>query len=324
MAQPSPGYATNAAMYVPTDMNGPATELRDAMKGFGTNESKLIATIARVPDAPHMLKVRATYNDRFRRDLIKDLESETSGYFRDGLVALARGPLEQDCHLVYHSIKGLGTKEVLLDDVLCGRSNADLNAIKQRYQQLYHQDLVSAVKGDLSLKTLRMYEFILAAQRPEETAPVIPQQVDQDVQALYHATEGKVGVDQILVCQLLTSRSDGQIRAINQAYQAKYRRTLEDVIKKEFSGHMENALRLTVNRAVDKAKSDADQLEDAMRGVGTKDELLVNRVVRVHWDRAHLQQVKGAYKAFHKTELSKRIKGETRGDYEKLMVALVG
>jgi annexin A7/11 len=62
-------------------MNGPAAVLRDAMKGFGTNEKKLITTLSEVPDAPHMDKLRRTYDDRFRRSLIKDLEDETSGNF---------------------------------------------------------------------------------------------------------------------------------------------------------------------------------------------------------------------------------------------------
>jgi len=304
-------------------MNPEAIALRDAMKGFGTNEAKLIQTLSRVPDAPHMLKLRHTFNDRFRRDLIKDLETETSGYFRDGLVALARGPLDQDCYLVHRSLSGLGTHETLLDDVLCGRTNADINAIKNRYRELYHKDLLTDVKSDLSMKTERMYEFILSAQRAEESAPVIPQQVDQDVQLLYKSSEASMGTDQLAVSQLITTRSEGQLRAVNHAYQLKYKRDLVAVISKEFSGHMEHALGLIVARAVDRAKSDADQLEGAMKGLGTKDELLVNRVVRAFWDKSHLQQVKGAYKHFHKTELTKRIKGETRGDYEKLMVALV-
>ena len=61
-----------------------------------------------------------------------------------------------------------------------------------------------------------------------------------------------------------------------------------------------------------------------MAGMGTKDHLLVNRVVRVHWDRNHMQNVKGAYQhRFHKG-LGQRIKGETSGDYERLMLACLG
>jgi annexin A7/11 len=64
-------------------MNGPAADLRNSMKGFGTNNKKLIATLVTVPDAPHMDKLRRTYDDRFQRSLIKDIESETSGDFED-------------------------------------------------------------------------------------------------------------------------------------------------------------------------------------------------------------------------------------------------
>lgn len=87
---------------------------------------------------------------------------------------------------------------------------------------------------------------------------------------------------------------------------------------------MEAALLMQLRTGVDKAMRDAQLLEDAMAGAGTKDELLVSRVVRAHWDRAHMQNVKGAYRhRFHK-DLGARIRGETSGDYEKLMLACIG
>lgn len=302
-----------------------SVELRDAMKGFGTNEAKLIRVLAQVPGPLHMQALRFTYEDRFRRNLLKDIESETSGYFRDGLMAIVRGPLEQDVFLLNKGITGLGTKESLLDDVLLGRTNADINAIKTLYPQLYRRDLLSDVRGDLSMKTERLFDFVLAARRAEESAPVLPQEVDHAVSELHRATQGtNLGTDQVTVCQILSSRSSGQLRAINQAFGQKYRRSLDEVLRSEFSGHMQDALRLMLARAVDPVKSDADQLEESMRGMGTKDELLVNRVVRCHWDRAHMQQVKNAYRQFYKQDLASRIRGETRGDYEKLMVACVG
>ena len=94
--------------------------------------------------------------------------------------------------------------------------------------------------------------------------------------------------------------------------------------QQEFSGHMEDALLIQLRGGTDKAMRDAQLLEDAMAGAGTKDELLVSRVIRVHWDRSHLQQVKGAYRhRFHK-DLGARIRGETSGDYERLMLACIG
>ena len=74
--------------------------------------------------------------------------------------------------------------------------------------------------------------MVLAANRNEEATPVNPQQIDQDVMEIYKATEGKAGTDELLVCNILTQRSDSQIRAIAHGYQQKFTRDLESVIKK--------------------------------------------------------------------------------------------
>jgi annexin A7/11 len=98
---------------------------------------------------------------------------------------------------------------------------------------------------------------------------------------------------------------------------------LEKVISKEFSGHMEQALVEMVRVACDPAMRDAIRLEETMAGPGTKDEMLVARLVSMHWDRAHMQQIKGAYKHRYKRDLVDRIKGETSGNYERLLVAMI-
>jgi annexin A7/11 len=196
-----------------------------------------------------------------------------------------------------------------------------MRAIKHAYQATFGRPMEADVKGDLSMKTERLFSMVIAANRAEESAPIIPQELDRDCAEFHRATEGKVGTDQITVCNIIATRSDGQIRALAHHYQQKYHIALVDVIKKEFSGHMEDALLLMTNRAVDRAMTDALQLEDTMKGVGTKDELLVNRVVRVHWDKAHLDQVRKAYIHQYKRDLISRVKGETSGDFKELLVA---
>ncbi|KAI4205789.1 MAG: hypothetical protein LQ348_001140 [Seirophora lacunosa] len=317
---PSPGYDPNQIAHV--DMSGAADALRKAMKGFGTDESTLVRVLAHMTPQ-EIPALKQTYNQRHHRSLESDIESECSGYFEFALLAILRGPLQQDVWCLNNALKGAGTKEALLDDVLIGRSNADIRAIKAAYQQKYRRSLEGDVKADLSAKTERMYLMILAASRQEESAPVLPQAVDADVTELHRATEAKTGTEQLTVCSILTSRSDGQIRAIAQAYEHKYRRALESVIRSEFAGHMEDALVRMVRSGADKAMRDAIALEDCMKGPGTKDERLTQRVTAVHWDRQHAAQVKGAYKHRFKKDLISRIKGETSGDYERILVAML-
>lgn len=293
------------------------------MKGFGTDEKTLIRELSdKDPFQAHAIS--EAFQRNHRRNLVADLKSETSGWFEYGLVQLARGPLLADVHLLYDAMSGPGTKERALNDVLLGRSNADINAIKAAYRQTFKRDLVAAVKDDLSLKTERHFEIVLSAQRAEDSAPVVKPDIDRDVDAIYSATEGKLGTDEMRVCSILSTRNDNQIRAIAHEYKLKYARDLETVIRKEFSGHMADALLFQLRRGIDKYMHQAILLEDAMAGAGTKDYLLVSRVVRSHWDRANMANVKGAYEKRYGKSLARRIKGETSGDYERLMIACIG
>ncbi|KAI0842194.1 Annexin [Hypoxylon sp. FL0890] len=305
------------------DATPDAQTLRSAMKGFGTDEKALIRVLCN-KDPLQIEAIKSAYFRTFSRSLEKDIVSETRGWFETGLVAIVRGPLLHDVHLLHSAMDGPGTKEKVLNDVLLGRSNADLNAIKSMYQHTFHKSLESQVKGDLSMKTERHFLIVLGANRAEDSAPVIPQAIDQDVMEIYRATEGKLGTDEMMVCSILSTRNDNQIRAINHAYEQKFRRRLEDVIKKEFSGHMEQALLYQLRHAVDKYMHAASLLEDAMAGLGTKDHLLVSRVIRYHWDKQTLANVKGAYQQRYRRSLASRIKGETSGDYQRLMLGCIG
>ncbi|KAK2066966.1 hypothetical protein P8C59_000741 [Phyllachora maydis] len=318
---PSLGYGSpqiinwNAA----PDVDG----LRKAMKGFGTDERALIRILAK-KDALQVVTIRNEFHRLHRRDLEADIKKETSGWFETGLLALVRGPLLHDVHMLHEAMSGLGTKEKVLNDVLLSRSNADLNAIKSAYHHTFHRRLEDAVRSDLSMKTERHFMIVLTATRAEDSAPVVKADIDRDVSDLYNATEGKVGTDEIKVCSILSSRNDNQLRAIAHEYRKAYARSLEHVIRREFSGHMEDALLYQLRHAVDKYMHQAQLLEDAMAGMGTKDHLLVSRVVRSHWDPSNMDNVKGAYQQTFGTSLSQRIRGETSGDYQKLMLACIG
>jgi len=315
------------------------------MKGFGTDEKTLIRVLA-TKDPLQIQTLKDAYHRIHRRDLTNDIKSETGAYFEKGLVAICDGPLLHDVHLLHEALSGPGTKESVLNDVLLSRSNADLRAIKSAYSQTYRRGLEDAVKADLSFKTERHFLLVLQATRAEDTAPVHKPDIDRDVQDIYNATEAKVGTDEMKVCSIFSTRNDNQIRAISHEYQQRYARNLEDVIRRvcffpyllaprfpslpmltvsqEFSGHMEDALLYQLRRGMDKYMHQASLLEDAMAGVGTKDHLLVSRVVRFHWDRSNMANVRGAYEKRYRTNLAARIKGETSGDYERLMLGCIG
>ncbi|PYI08487.1 putative annexin [Aspergillus sclerotiicarbonarius CBS 121057] len=317
---PSMGYVRG--QQANGDFRPQADQLRRAMKGFGTDEKALIQVLAKL-NPLEMAAVRSTYTQHIRRDLYKDVKSETSSYFRRGLLAVIDGPLQYDVAGVREAVEGIGTKEWLLNDILLSRSNADLNAIKTTYEQTYNRSLQKDVADDLSFKTMSLFSMVLRATRHEESAPLDPQIIEAEAKALHGATAARIVNNVDEVCGIFARASDNELRAINQAFQIRYNIQLTKHIEKEFSGHMKDALLHMLGVALDPAMYDAEQLEECMKGMGTKDEKLTTRVVRLHWNPNHMDQVKRAYCHRYRKDLIERVKGETSGDYQRLMVALL-
>lgn len=292
------------------------------MKGLGTDEKALINVLARL-DPMQVAAVRVAYSSHINRDLHKDVKSEVSGYFRQALLAIIDGPLFHDATLVHDAVDGAGTKEWLLNDVLLGRSNADINAIKFAYEQRFRRSLAKDVEDDLSFKTQTLFQAVLSATRHEEWYAGRPGEAEAEARTIHDSTSARMVNDVVEVCGIFARSSDTELRAINHAFQTRYYTSLADHITKNFSGHMQDALLRMLLTATDPAMRDAVALEDCMKGAGTKDEKLVVRVVRLHWNRAHLHQVKGAYRVKYGEDLVRRVRGETSGDYQRLMVAML-
>ena len=292
------------------------------MKGFGTDEATLINVLSNL-DPLQMAAVNQTYRSAIGRDLHKDVKSETSSYFRQGLLAIIDGPLMHDVNCAREAVEGVGTKEWMLNDVVLGRSNADLNAIKQAYKQTFRRSLESDVEGDLSFKTAALFKAVLRAARHEESMPINPSTLEHEARALHESTSGRMVNDVTEASGIFARSSDNELRAIDQAFKTRYHVSLEKWTEKEFSGHMRDSFLQILRTALDPAMRDAVLLEECMKGAGTKDEKLVVRVVRVHWNRMHLDQVKRAYRHRYGKDLIDRVRGETSGDYGRLMVALL-
>ncbi|KAI4132007.1 MAG: hypothetical protein LQ347_002731, partial [Umbilicaria vellea] len=283
LTSPSPGYVpgqmTHAGQF---DVAADADALRMATKGVEgvkCDGAALILILKRQTPLQIPL-LKHNYYQRYHRSLQSDVAGATSGGFRATLLSILQGPLHQDVHNLHRALQGAGTNEALLNDVLLARSNADLHAIKAAYEQTFSRVLASDVAADLSGKTAGLFDMILAGTRQEDSEPVLARQTEADVTDLHRVTDACLGTHTLFVCAILASRNDAALRAIALAYEAKYRIPLETMLQKEFVGHMRSALLQMVRAATDRAMRDAVNLEDSMKGLGTREELLVARVVR--------------------------------------------
>merc|ERR1712000_585649 len=305
----SPGYDISQKASVPFVDTTPDVEaLRKAMKGMGCDERALIKVFTSPKySSPWALKqLEADYNKRFIRNLVKDIKSETRGTFEDTLVALLQGPLETDVKTLDKAMDRAGTDETALADVLLCRSNADMRAIVKEFQNIKKKDLAKEIKSEVDDTLYRLYSMALSAQRAEPWVAFSPQDLDKKITEIHQASEG-------------------QIRAMNDAYQQKYHRSLQGVIEKEFRGDTEDALLHMLLMGTDKARADAEWLrQPLMRGVGVKDKHFIYRITTLYWNKARLEEAKKAYERHFKRKLVTDVKEMLGGDYEDLVVALLG
>ena len=144
------------------DPSNDVAAIRKATKGFGTDEATLINILARDKSAYQMEQIRKMFESTVGKSLVSVIEKETSGWFEYGLRGLVLGPMGFDVWLAHRACAGLGTHEDLLTEVLAGRSNEELEALKAAYHRTYNKNLVHVVQGELSHKTGRMFNMILA------------------------------------------------------------------------------------------------------------------------------------------------------------------
>jgi annexin A7/11 len=308
-------------------------QLRKAMKGIGTDEQAIIQVLGR-RSSSQRLQIKATYQNLFHKDLIQDLKSELSGRFEDLVIALMVEPAIYDAQSLNKAMRGLGTKESLLTEILCSRTNAEIQSIKMAYQREFSADLEQVVRSETSGCYQRVLMACLQGQRnelnPQQMQMVMthgPQaivdraQAQYEAQELYRAGEKRLGTDESCFIRILCSRNIYQLKAIFEEYQKVTGKDILASIDSEMSGDLADALKSIALCQSNRPLYFAKRLQSAMAGAGTSDNTLIRIVVTR--SEIDLADIKTEYfKNFGKT-LEEAILSETSGDYKKMLIAVI-
>jgi annexin A7/11 len=109
-----------------------------------------------------MEQLRKSFEAQVGKPLLSVIEKETGGWFEYGLRGLVLGPVGFDVWLIHRACDGAGTHEDILTEILAGRTNEDIEAIKAEYHKVYHKNLLQVIQGELTFKTERMFNMMLA------------------------------------------------------------------------------------------------------------------------------------------------------------------
>ncbi|KAK4192760.1 hypothetical protein QBC35DRAFT_201907 [Podospora australis] len=247
--------------------------------------------------------------------------------------ATALGRWESEAYWANFWYHGDKTRRELLIESLMGRTNEEISKIKDGFNdKKYANSLTKCMKQELKEdKFKKAVLMVLEQQRMEETdgygrpLRLDYDQVEADVRRLRDAVLSDKGGESAMI-QIVIMRSDSHLREVMKVYKNAYKGAnfAKDALKK--SGNLVGELLAHIlNGVINKPFRDAMLLHHALtasRRDELRRELLISRLVRFHWDGAHMVQVKNAFREQYGRDLQDAVREATSGEWGEFCRAL--
>uniref|UniRef100_A0A669BSZ5 Annexin n=1 Tax=Oreochromis niloticus TaxID=8128 RepID=A0A669BSZ5_ORENI len=311
------GTIADASDFDPT---ADAEALYNAMKGIGSDKEAILDLVTSRSNAQRQ-EVIAAYKSNFGQDLIDDLKYELTGKFERLIVSLMRTPAYHDAKEIHDAIKGTGTNERCLIEVLASRNNKQIHDMVAAYKDAYGRDLEEDVIADTSGHFKKMLVVLLQGTR-DESGVVDADLVQQDAQDLYAAGEEQWGTDEAKFIMILGNRSVTHLRMVFDEYEKIAEMSIEDSIKNELSGDFERLMLAVVQCIRSIPMFFAKRLYKSMKGLGTAD----NTLIRIMISRSEIDMldIRECFRLRYEKSLYNMIKDDTSGDYKRTLLNLCG
>ena len=295
-----------------------ADALRKAMQGLGTDQSTLIKICGNRTNSQR-LQIKNQYKASYGRDLITDLKKELHGKFEDAMVALFTDPIEYDADELRKAMKGIGTNEDTLIEIIASRQQYVLKKVIAKYKEKYNRDLENDVRKETSGTLRNLLISLLQCSRSTNSLPNQAQCLSI-AQEIYNVGEGKMGTDESVFNKYFCTLSPHELAEVSRQYHKISGHTILQAIDKEFSGDSKKALKTIVYASLSPSEYFATRVHDAIKGWGTKDHLLIR--ILITRDEIDMPLIKQYYKQLYGKDMVADVKNDISGDYQKLMIEL--
>jgi len=292
--------------------------LKKAMEGFGTDEDTLIKIVANRTTSQR-LKIKEEWKKKYGTDLIEELKKEIHGKFEEAMIALFSDPIDYDCDSLRGAMSRLGTNEDTLIEIISSRETSVLKQIVERYQQKFNRNLEEDIKKEVHGTLQDILVSLLQCKRSTNKSPNSGA-ISKMAQEMYNAGEAKFWADASVFIKYLTTLSHNELICLNQEYNYIAKHTILQAIDKEFIGNSKKAFRSVVYATLLPSEYFATRVNDAIKGVGTKDHLLMR--ILITRDEIDMPQIKECYKKLYGVSMIEAIKNDISGNYRKLMLEL--
>eukprot|EP00049_Salpingoeca_infusionum_P007460 m.121791 g.121791 ORF g.121791 m.121791 type:complete len:580 (-) comp13706_c2_seq2:272-2011(-) len=298
-----------------------AAALKKAMKGLGCDRAGVTQVLAHRTDSQRQ-EIALKFKTMYGKDLNKMMFSEVSGDYRDVVMALLKPAPLRDALWLRNAMRGAGTDERCIIEILVSRTGREIAEIRAAYKQELGRDLEKDIASDTSGHFRRLLIALSQGNRDPEATPVDRAKAAVDAQRLYKAGLGRWGTDEVVFNEVFCLRSAAQLRLTFEEYNKISKHDIFVSIKKEMSGDLKHGFLAIAKCVANKHEYFAERIYKSMKGLGTDDATLIRCIVsRCEID---MVQIKDAFRHKYGKSMAHWIRGDTSGHYEKILLRLIG
>ncbi|KAJ8058865.1 hypothetical protein OCU04_011848 [Sclerotinia nivalis] len=240
--------------------------------------------------------------------------------------AVALGQWESEAYWANFWYQGEKSRRELLIESLMGRSNREIQKIKdgfsdKKYRDSLRQCMEKELKDDKFKKAVLL---VLDEKRMEESRRIDGDLLREDIRQLEKCVTSEKGGETRMI-EIVCMRSDNHLREVLRGYEEKFGRNFAREMLGKSTNLVGELLAHILNGIINKPVRDALLVHHALT-LSTRDplrtELLISRLVRYHWDRKHLEEVKREYRDRYGIDMQEAVGQGVRGDVGKFLEGL--
>ncbi|KAI9736517.1 MAG: hypothetical protein M1818_006028 [Claussenomyces sp. TS43310] len=324
---PSPGKRKHARFH---DPESDAALLAKALKGNRAPDTDPLIEILPALTHEQIMDLRVEYKRMVKTgsekkgvNIAKHIKlrlKEEDPSLMKACYAVALGKWESEAYWANFWYQGEKSRRELLIESLMGRTNAEIRAIKDGFSdKKYSDSLTKCMKTELREDKFKKAILLVLEERRMEDEPysLDHRLIEDDVRDLHRAVRSEKGGESAMI-GIIVLRSDSHLREVMRMYEATYRANFAREMLRKSGNLVGELLAHILNGVINRPVRDALLLNHALtltKSDSLRTELLISRLVRYHWDGAHMEAVKREYRTRYGKELQQAVRDGSRGSW---------